>query len=104
MVPGSVWIETNRLRWVTATGTLLLDIGTDLGSPAGAVPGSIWIQAASGGTGRGFYYIDASGVKRRLIGEVVSSGVPPGAVIGSAWVQGSQLRFVTNADVRKLPT
>lgn len=55
-------------------------------SPAGAVPGSVWVEGSE------LHYIASNG--QEWAGTGVAGGAPGGAIPGSLWVEGENLAYI----------
>lgn len=86
-LPGSLWVEsdTNELRFVTSSGAVWAYLGAVIGTPAGAIVGSIWIDTNN--TPNTLDYIDRAGVHRRIGTDVTEGTVA--VTQGSTWLDPS---------------
>jgi len=78
------WVEGDYLHHIASDQTTEYRfLGTSVGTPAGAVPGSLWVEENS------LHYIDADGDERTCSTAGASGGphTDTGALGGSAWVE-----------------
>ena len=90
-----MWVSGSELHYLDPDGSDYAETGTAIGTPAGAIPGSIWDDA--GGVIR---YIDASGVQRQ-VSATFQGPAAPGAANGSIYVepaspQGLRVRWISS--------
>jgi hypothetical protein len=64
-----------------------------VGTPAGAVAGSFWVEGAA------WHYIASTGVEYEGTGAAVAT--PAGAVVGSYWVEGQDFHYVDASGVER---
>lgn len=79
-LPGSVYVASTALFYVSAVGGLFTGVGVAVDTPGGALVGSVFVD------GEVWYYIDAVGTRRSL--QNSSLGAKDGAALqGSTWVE-----------------
>jgi len=78
-----MWVFGSELHYLDPNGSDYAETGAAIDTPAGAVPGSIWMQADGN-----VQYIDASGVRRQISKTPANPGyAPPAALVGSIFVE-----------------
>jgi len=75
--PGSRWVEGAEHHVIMTGGEEYQGTGISISTPPAVLVGSAWVDEDS-------FYIDASGVKRRL--QAQTEGATSGAIPGSEWV------------------
>ena len=77
---GSMWVQAQYLYWRDNANTRWRFLGTTVATPAGAVKGSIWLEANT------VHYIDETGgVERYVDGPAIAASSPAGKA-GSMWI------------------
>jgi hypothetical protein len=81
-----LWVEGDYLHVILQDyATEVRYLGTVVGTPAGAVAGSLWVEGTNS-----VHYISASGVERYIESAGIANGVAhadAGAIEGSVWVE-----------------
>ena len=75
-----MWVEGDELHYLDSGATEYAGIGALVGTPGGAVVGSIWVE------GSDFHYIDESGEERTLQIEEIGNA-DGSALSGSIWIE-----------------
>lgn len=96
--PGSLWVEGAALHHVDASGNEWSFTGDSIGSPAGATPGSVWLDTSTNRV----HYIAAGGAERVIQSSQTANHIDAAAIQGSIWVEGSFVNFISNTSGQEI--
>lgn len=91
--PGSIWVEGSDLHYVDSAGNERSFTGDNIGAPAGALSGSLWLDTSDNRV----HYIAGGGAERVLPAVTAGLHTDAAAIQGSVWVEGDFLHAILTA-------